>query len=377
MRPLIKRTLQEHIENKCFKGKIILLIGPRQVGKSTLLHGICKKFGEYLFLDGDDPDVRSKLDNPNFEQLKLLVGRYSLIFIDEAQRIKNIGLMLKMIHDRMAGVQVLVSGSSALDLNAQTQESLTGRKWEYQLYPISWEEWYRHLDYLSLSQQLESRIVYGMYPEVLNQPGEEKQILKELTMSYLYKDILALSGIKKPDVLEKLVVALAYQIGSEVSYNELAQLLRIDKNTVMNYIDLLEKAYVVYRLNPFSSNQRNEIKTNRKVYFYDTGIRNAVISNFDNLQLRPDKGALWENFVINERMKYLHYHQQDVQHFFWRAIQGGEVDLLEQKGNQLQAYEIKWNSKSKVKLPASFSKHYDTIPIAVHPENFIHFVVNE
>lgn len=374
MRPLISRTLQEPIENKFFKGKIILLIGPRQVGKSTLLHGICKKFGEYLFLDCDDLDVRSKLENPNFEQLKLLVGRYSLIFIDEAQRIKNIGLTLKMIHDRMTGVQVVVSGSSALDLNNHIQEPLTGRKWEYQMFPISWEEWYRHHDYLTLSQQLESRIVYGMYPEVLNRPGEEKQILKELTLSYLYKDILALSGIKKPDVLEKLVVALAYQIGSEVSYNELAQLLRIDKNTVINYIDLLEKAYVVYRLSPFSSNQRNEIKTNRKVYFYDTGIRNAVISNFDNLQLRPDKGALWENFVINERMKYLHYHQQPVQHFFWRAIQGGEIDLLEQSGTQLQAYEIKWNAKSKIKVPASFSRLYDAVPDAIHPENFIHFV---
>jgi predicted AAA+ superfamily ATPase len=376
MEKVIKRKLFETLEQKCFKGRIILLTGPRQIGKSTLLHSICSKFGAYLFLDGDDPSIRTSLDTPNFEQIKLLIGNNKLVFIDEAQRIKNIGLTLKMIHDRIKGVQVLVSGSSALDLGDKLQESLTGRKWEYQMFPISWEEWFEHNDYLTVTQQLESRILYGMYPEVLNNPGEEEQVLKELTKSYLYKDILALTGIKKPDMLEKLVTALAFQIGSEVSYNELSQLLGIDKNTVSSYIELLEKAFIVYRLNPYSGNQRNEIKTNKKIYFYDTGVRNAVINNFNPISIRNDKGALWENFVINERMKYLEYHQKNVQSYFWRARQGGEVDLLEHKNGQLHAFEIKWSPNAKIKLPVSFVNSYTADLTGIHTDNFLKFVTD-
>ncbi|MFN4082415.1 MAG: ATP-binding protein [Bacteroidia bacterium] len=372
----VKRKLADAITKKFFKGKVILLTGPRQVGKSTLLHGICKNHGNYLFLDGDDPSVRSQLDTPNFEEIKSLVGNYKLIFIDEAQRIRNIGLTLKMIHDRIKGVQVLVSGSSSLDLGDNLQEPLTGRKWEYHLYPISWEEWYEHNDYQKLKQQLENRVLFGMYPDVLNNPGEEEQILKELTKSYLYKDILAVTGIKKPDMLEKLVTALAYQIGNEVSYNELAQLLGIDKNTVSSYIELLEKAFVVYRLNPLSSNQRNEIKINRKIYFYDTGVRNAVIRNFNPLALRNDKGLLWENFVINERMKYLEYHQKNLKTYFWRAIQGAEVDYIEQENENLHAFEIKWSDKNKVKLPVSFSRRYHADFTGINTINFHKFVAN-
>lgn len=370
----INRILFQSIQQQFFKGRIILLTGPRRVGKSTMIHHLCKQYGAYLFLDGDDPTVRNSLDTPNFEQIRILLGSYKLVFIDEAQRIKNIGLTLKMIHDRIKGVQVIVSGSSALDLGDKLQESLTGRKWEYHLYPISWEEWFRHNDYLTVSQQLESRILYGMYPEVLNHPGSEEQILKELTKSYLYKDILALSGIKKPDVLEKLVMALAFQIGNEVSYNELSQLVGVDKNTIATYIELLEKAFVVYRLNPYSANQRNEIKTHRKIYFYDTGVRNAVINNFNPITLRNDKGALWENFVINERMKFLEYHQKNIQSYFWRARQGGEVDLLEHKNGKLHAYEIKWNKLSKFKLRIAFTKSYQADFTGIHTENFLLFV---
>ncbi|MBU6158919.1 MAG: ATP-binding protein [Bacteroidetes bacterium] len=370
----INRIHSQTIQQQWFKGRIILVTGPRRVGKSTLIHHLCKQYGAYLFLDGDDPTVRNTLDTPNFEQIRLLVGSNKLVFIDEAQRIKNIGLTLKMIHDRMHGVQVMVSGSSALDLGDKLQESLTGRKWEYHLYPVSWEEWYRHNDYLTVSQQLESRVLYGMYPEVLSNPGAEEQILKELTKSYLYKDVLALSGIKKPDILEKLVTALAFQIGNEVSYNELSQLLGVDKNTIAVYIELLEKAFVVYRLNPYSQNQRNEIKTHRKIYFYDTGVRNAVINHFNPIALRNDKGALWENFVINERMKFLAYRQKNIQTYFWRAGQGGEVDLLEHQNGQLHAYEIKWNKSAKFKLPVAFTKLYEAAFSGIHTDNFLPFV---
>jgi predicted AAA+ superfamily ATPase len=372
----IHRILYQTIQDQCFKGRIILITGPRRVGKSTLIHHLCKQYGNYLFLDGDDSAVRTMLDSPNFEQIRLLVGNYKLIFIDEAQRIKNIGLTLKMMNDRIRDVQVIVSGSSSLDLGDKLQESLTGRKWEYNLYPVSWEEWYKHNDYITVLQQLENRIRYGMYPEVLTQPGSEEQILKELTKSYLYKDILALSGIKKPDVLEKLVTALAFQIGNEVSYNELSQLLGVDKNTIAVYIELLEKTYVIYRLKPYSENQRNEIKTQRKIYFYDTGVRNAVIGNFNPMALRNDKGVLWENFVINERMKYLEYHQQNIERYFWRTRQGGEVDLLERKNDQLHAYEIKWTERKNLKLPIAFTNAYKAEFTGIHTDNFLQFVTD-
>lgn len=234
-----------------------------------------------------------------------------------------------------------------------------------------------HRDYLTVSQQLENRILFGMYPEVLNNPGSEEKILKELTKSYLYKDILALSGIKKPDMLEKLLTALAFQVGNEVSYNELSQLLGVDKNTISVYIELLEKAFVVYRLKPYNENQRHEIKTHRKIYFYDTGIRNAVISNFNPLAFRNDKGALWENFVINERFKWIEYHEQNIQSYFWRARQGGEIDLLEKENGQLRAFEIKWNKQAKFKIPIAFANTYEAPFEGIHPDNFLQFVTGQ
>lgn len=372
---MIKRDLEKKIINRFGTGKAILLIGPRQVGKTTLFNKLLEG-KEYLFLNGDDPTVRKLVSNPNLEKLKNIIGNYKIVFIDEAQRIDNIGLTLKLITDQLKSVQLLVSGSSAFELNNQTQEPLTGRKWEYQLYPISWGEFENNVGYLKAEQQLELRVIYGMYPDVINNFGDEKEILKQLTDSYLYKDLLSYGGIRKPEILEKLLRALAFQIGSEVSYNELAQLLGIDKKTVSNYIDLLCQAYVVFKLPSFSKNLRNEIKTNQKIYFYDTGVRNMIIGDLNPLEVRQDKGNLWENFLIAERLKYNSYNGSLSKGYFWRTVQQQEIDYVEEEAGTITGFEIKYNSKSKVKIPKTFVEAYKTEVKVITNENFREFLKN-
>ena len=370
---MIKRILEGKIAQKLDKGKAILVIGPRQVGKTTLINSILES-REHLFLDGDDPTIRNLLTEPNNEQLKSIIGNHHTLFIDEAQRIENIGLTLKIITDQFKNTQLIVSGSSAFELNNQTSEPLTGRKWEYKLYPVSWQELEGSIGYVKSEQQLELRILYGMYPDVINNPGDEIEVLKQLTNSYLYKDILAFSGIRKPQVLEKLLRALALQLCSEVSYNELAQLVGVDKNTVANYIDVLEKGYVVFRLSSFSRNLRNEIKTNQKIYFYDTGVRNAIIGNFNLLDSRSDKGGLWENFLIAERIKKLAYDGSLAKSYFWRTKQQQEIDYVEEVSGRITGYEFKWSEKAKAKLPKSFMESYNATIEVIHRNNFREFV---
>lgn len=370
---MIKRDIEDAIKAHFGRGKAIFLIGPRQVGKTTLFNEILAG-KEYLFLNSDDPSVRKLLTNPNLEQLKSVFGKHTLVFIDEAQRIENIGITLKLVTDQLKHIQLLVSGSSAFDLTHQTHESLTGRKWEYKLYPISWQEFEQHVGYLKAEQQLDLRLRYGMYPEVINSFGEEPELLKQLTDSYLYKDVLALGGIRKPEVLEKLLRALAYQIGSEVSYNELAQLIGIDKNTVAHYIELLSQTYIIFKLPSFSRNLRNEIKTNQKIYFYDTGIRNTIIGNFNPLALREDKGALWENFLIAERLKQLAYTGLLAKPFFWRTVQQQEIDYVEERAGKLYGFELKWNPKAKVKVPKKFVETYAANVEIIHCDNFRSFL---
>lgn len=280
-----QRLCLNNIKNWLFKGKTLLLIGPRQVGKTTLVKTLLSENNNTLFLDGDDSEVRELLSKNNKKLLERVIGNAKMVFIDEAQRINNIGLTAKIIHDNFKEVQLILSGSSVLDLNQAVSESLTGRKITFHLYPLSYQELSLKHNFLEMREDLENRILFGNYPDIVVQKGNEKLLLKELTESYLYKDILALSNIKKPEILHKLVQALAYQIGSEVSLNEMANLLGISKETVASYIELLEKAFVVFSVRSFSRNLRNEIKANRKIYFYDTGVRNAVINNFNPLQL--------------------------------------------------------------------------------------------
>jgi predicted AAA+ superfamily ATPase len=329
---------------------------------------------DFLFLNGDDPMDRDLLENAGVSKLKTIIGKHQTIFIDESQRIKDIGLIAKMIIDQLSGVQLILSGSSALEISNSTQEPLTGRKYEYQLFPISWEEFEDHVGFLEANAQLEERLIYGMYPDVLNHRSEAREVLKQLTSSYLYKDVLSLTGIKKPELLDKLLKALALQLGNEVSYNELSNLLQIDKATVSKYIDLLEKAFIVFRLNSFSRNQRNEIKNNRKIYFYDNGIRNMIINNLNPLDLRSDKGALWENFLIAERIKRQEYHQLYSTNYFWRTVQKQEIDFVEDSNGQITAFEFKWQSKGKAKIPAVFLKDYKAIGHVIDKENFREFV---
>jgi hypothetical protein len=370
---MINRLLKTKLEARLGSGKAIVITGPRQVGKTTLIKNILENKA-HLFLDADDPTVRNLLTNPNTEQLKSIIGKNKLVFIDEAQRIENIGITLKIITDQFKEVQLIVSGSSAFELTNRLNEPLTGRKWEYQLFPISWKEFEGTVGFVKAEQQLELRVIYGMYPDVINRTGEETEALKQLADSYLYKDILAYGGIRKPEVLEKLLQALALQMGNEVSYNELSQLIGIDKNTVSNYIDILEKAFVIFKLKSFSRNLRNEIKTNQKIYFYDTGIRNMIIGNFNALGLRQDKGALWENFLISERIKTNMYEGSMAKPYFWRTVQQQEIDYVEETAGQITGYEIKWNANAKAKIPKLFKETYTAETAVLSRENFRTFL---
>jgi len=371
---MIDRTLLHKIKSKIGRGKAIMIIGPRQVGKTTLITQLLKNT-DYKFFDGDDPVIREVLNTPNTEEIRTLLGGKKVVFIDEAQRINNIGLTMKIIIDQFKDVQLWISGSSSFSLFNELNEPLTGRKWEYELFPISWEELEGKIGYLEAKMQLKNRLIFGMYPDVINNPGEEVEILSTLVNSYLYKDILSYSGIKKPEVLNKLIRALALQVGSEVNYNELSRLVGIDKNTIEKYITVLEQGYVIFRLNSFSRNMRNEIKKGKKIYFYDNGVRNTVIKSMNELEFRADVGALWENFLVSERIKQNKYKLQMASSYFWRTTQQQEIDYVEEVNMKLFAYEFKWNLKSKAKIPKTFTKQYEAENKVISQENFREFVV--
>ena len=373
---MIERELESEIRTKIGKGKAIIVLGPRQTGKTTLFKSLTQQMDNFLFLDCDDIIVREYLSAPNTETLNQIIGKHKYLFIDEAQRINEIGLTLKIITDQFPEVQLFVSGSSSFELRNELNEPLTGRKWEYLLLPISWNEYENHIGFLKSEQLLEERLIYGMYPDVINHHGEEKEVLNQLSNSYLYKDLLAFKGIRKPEILEKLLRALALQVCNEVSYNELSNLIGVDKNTISNYIDLLEKAYVIFRLHPFARNIRNEISTNRKIYFYDNGIRNAIIANFNPISLRQDIGALWENFMISERIKYMHNKRIFSNIYFWRTTQKQEIDFIEESDGKINAYEFKWNPKVKAKFSKTFTNNYNSQTRIINRKNFREFLID-
>jgi predicted AAA+ superfamily ATPase len=373
---MIKRILENLIVKRLFRGKAIILYGPRQVGKTTLVTSLLEKRKEKtLFLNGDEPDVRELLEGVTSSRLKVLFGKSRIVFIDEAQRIREIGLTLKLITDQIKEVQLIATGSSAFDLASHTKEPLTGRKYEFHLFPLAFGEMVEHHGLLEEKRLLKHRLVFGYYPEIVTCPGEERELLRLLADSYLYKDLLTLENIKKPVLLEKILKALALQLGNEVSYHEIGQLVGADKNTVEKYIDLLEKAFVVFRLPAFSRNLRNEIKKGKKIYFYDNGIRNAVIGNFSPIEKRNDVGGLWENFLISERMKYLRYSGLYPGRYFWRTVQQQEIDYLEERDGQLYAFEFKWSKNKHIRFPRTFLRAYpESSTKLITPENFESFI---
>lgn len=372
---MIARTLEKTILKDFHKGKVIVLLGPRQVGKTTLLDTLQRPDLHILRLNCDDMDDVMVLENKTTTELKTLLSEYDMVFVDEAQRIANIGMTIKKIGDLKLSTQVVVTGSSSLELANGIYEPATGRSIEHRLYPLSLSELATNYSKREEQRMLENRLIYGLYPEVVTTPTDAKRILMTLTNNYLYKDILSYRGIKKPELLQKLVRALALQVGSEVSYNELSNMLGVDKETVENYIGLLEKCFVVFRLESFNRNLRTEIKKGKKVYFYDNGIRNAVISNFAPLEMRSDVGALWENLMVSERVKHNAYRGSFAQLFFWRTHDQKEIDLIEMEDGQMQAFEFKWNTRKLPKMPARFSTTYPNTSFKViSPDNYWEFV---
>ncbi len=373
---MVNRLITSTIKQKFFRGKAIIVVGPRQVGKTTLLKMLANEYDrKVLVWNCDEPDVRRKLAEPTSTMLGNETAGYDIVFIDEAQRVQNIGITLKLLIDNYPEKQVVVTGSSAIELSNSINEPLTGRKYEYVLFPFSVEELVKENGIQEERRLLERRLIYGAYPEVVNNPGEERETLTNLVSSYLYKDIFAFQDVRKPEIIEQLLQALALQVGSEVSFNELGRLLGMNSVTVQRYIDLLEKSYVIFHLRSFSRNVRSELKKSRKIYFCDNGVRNALIGDYKPLALRTDTGALWENYLISERMKHNAYNAFYGKSYFWRTQQQQEVDYIEDYDGVLHAYEFKWSGTKQPRLTDTFMKNYpDHTFKVVNRDNYLDFI---
>ncbi len=373
---IINRIIENKIKDSLFKKKAIIIFGPRQVGKTTLVENILKTINEpILRFNGDESDIRELLSNTTSSMLKTLTAGKRIIYIDEAQRIENIGITIKLFVDTMPEKQIIATGSSSFELANLINEPLTGRKYEFMLFPLSFSEMKLHSGLIEEKRQLEQRLVFGSYPEIIVIPKDAKKHLKLLAGSYLYKDILSLDSIHKPVILEKILKALALQLGSEVKYNELSKLIGADKQTIEKYIDILEKAFIIFRLPALNRNVRNEIKKGKKIYFYDNGIRNAVLGDFTNLKSRSDVGALWENYLVSERKKVLSYNDSDAFSFFWRTTQQQEIDYIEENASSIYAWEFKWNKNAKAKFAKTFLLGYSPSQLnIISPEKYEEFL---
>ena len=375
---MIKRFLENQIVENFPLKKAVIIYGARQVGKTTISNHLIKGIkNQTIVFNGDEPDVRTLFENAGTVKLQNMIGSHKFVVIDEAQKITEIGNIIKLITDNIP-VQLIVTGSSSFDIANYTKEAMTGRKLEYTLYPFCFAELVDDKGLLNEKRMLNHHLIFGSYPDVVKHTDKAKILLKSLASSYLYRDVLSLESIKKPDLVDKLIKALALQIGSEVSYFELSRLLGVDKATIEKYIDVLEKSFIIFRLNSFSRNVRNELKKSKKIYFWDNGIRNAVIGNFTDVEMRTDVGQLWENYLISERLKINSYSDKDTFSYFWRTTQQQEIDYVEVENNNIYAYEFKWNTLKKASIPLTFTNAYQPKEkLIISPDNYEVFLLRQ
>ena len=377
----LTRTIESQLLDALVPNKVIVLLGPRRVGKTVLIRQLIDQLSEpYLLLNGEDADVRQRLERRSTQNYRNLLGTRRVLIIDEAPKIPEVGSLLKLMVDEIDGLKVLVTGSSAFDINQYTGEPLTGRKKTFNLFALSEAELDQVEDPIQKISNLEHRLVYGNYPELLQiaDADEQREYLQDLVNAYLLKDILELENIRNADKILNLLRLIAFQVGSEVSYNELGSQLSMSKNTVERYLDLLAKVYIVHSVNAFSRNLRKEIAKGKKWYFYDNGLRNILIGNMNPLSLRDDVGKLWENYVISERLKTQRYRRMLVYNYFWRTYDQQEIDWIEDRGGILHAYEFKWNPNKRAKVPVAWQKSYENTEFEViHRNNYLDWVREE
>lgn len=380
MSEIIRRAIERQLLNSLKPNKVVLLLGARRVGKTIFLKEMIKNhFHEpVLFLNGEDIATLAVLEQRTVENYKRLLGETKLFIIDEAQKIPDIGLILKLMVDHLEGIRIIATGSSVFDISNKLGEPLTGRKSTLMLFPFAQMEYSQYENHFETKARLEGRLIYGCYPELTAMPANKDKALylNELVQSYLLKDILAFEGVRNSSKMIQLLRLIAFQVGKEVSLEEIGKQLSMSRNTVERYLDLLSKVFVVYKLPGFSRNLRSEVTKTSRWYFYDNGIRNALILNFNPLELRNDIGELWENYVLSERIKYQHYHSMIVNNYFWRTYQQQEIDWIEEYDGKLHAFEIKWNTKKDAHQPSAWANAYPESTFKlINPQNYLDWIL--
>ena len=380
MNSYIPRAIEESIVNKLQPNKVIVLLGARRVGKTLLLNHLIEHsiHEPFLFFNGEDMAVQALLSQRTDENYKRLLGDKKLLILDEAQKLEDVGQILKFMVDTIEGLKVIATGSSVFDLSNKLGEPLTGRKYTFKMYPLAQMEYSAIENSVQTMAKLEERLIYGCYPELVHLPSnqEKADYLNEMVDAYLLKDILEFEVIRNATKMLHLLRLIAFQIGKEVSLEELGRQLALSRNTVEKYLDLLSKVFVVYKLSGFNRNLRSEITKTNRWYFYDNGIRNALIRNYHPLSIRNDAGELWENYVLTERVKFQHYTNIQANNYFWRTYEQQEIDWIEESGGRLSAYEIKWNPAKTVRVPTAWTKAYPESSFQViHPENYLDWII--
>lgn len=381
MNSYIPRAIEESIVNKLQPNKVIVLLGARRVGKTLLLNHLIEHsiHEPFLFFNGEDMAVQALLSQRTDENYKRLLGDKKLLILDEAQKLEDVGQILKFMVDTIEGLKVIATGSSVFDLSNKLGEPLTGRKYTFKMYPLAQMEYSAIENSVQTMAKLEERLIYGCYPELVHLPSnqEKADYLNEMVDAYLLKDILEFDGIRNATKMLHLLRLIAFQIGKEVSLEELGRQLSLSRNTVEKYLDLLSKVFVVYKLSGFSRNLRSEITKTNRWYFYDNGIRNALIRNYHPLSIRNDAGELWENYVLTERVKFQHYTNIQANNYFWRTYEQQEIDWIEESGGRLSAYEIKWNPAKTVRAPTAWTSAYPESSFQIiHPDNYLDWITS-